>query len=313
VNTRECWFERGVEAFQRIAPKAPSVYVCPLCAQCFDRDALENRTLTIEHAPPEALGGRPVCLTCKPCNSSAGHTVDAHMVRREALIDFVTGTMDKPASARFEVGNASVNVDYYNGPAGVLVIGDPKRNSPEAQDRVAKAFEGAHQSGRAQTLSFKVTPSRLGYDARLHVAGALRSAYLIAFAALGYTYIFQRRLERVRRQLRAPDDVVIDCFSVTLPKARPDARRFVFVQDPAHLASILIQMGRQLVFLPWLDDELYSALKQGRERGGEFDVKIHGDQLPWPQEPMHLIDFGRIPGIKIERTKPGEGTADAEG
>ena len=27
--------------------------------------------------------------------------------------------------------------------------------------------------------------------------------------------------------------------------------------------------------------------------------EIRGDILPWPKEPLHLIDFDRFPGIKI--------------
>lgn len=296
---RELWFQRGVDAFRRAAPSAPEAYPCPLCARGFSREALEDGTLTVEHAPPEALGGRPICLTCRDCNSTAGHTVDAHMRRRETSFDFVAGTMDKPHPARFQVGATSVNVDYYYGPAGIMVIGDPKRNHPEIQARFQAEFEDRARSGHISDLSFTVTPLKIGHKAQLDLVGWLRSAYLLAFAALGYRYIFQRRLEVVRRQLQAPEETLIDCFSVVIPKAKRDERRFVFVEEPSHLRGLLLQMGRRVIFLPWLDDGLYEALRDDKERHASFQAQIHGAFLPWPKEPRHLIDLDLFPGITI--------------
>lgn len=296
---REHWFTRGVDAFRRSAPSAPEAYPCPLRARGFGRAALEEGALTIEHAPPEALGGRPICLTCKDCNSTAGHTIDAHMGRREASFDFVAGTMGKPVPARLQVGATSVNVDYYSGAGGIMVIGDPARNHPETQARFQAEFENRARTGKAGDLRFTVTPSKLGHKAQLDLVGWLRSAYLVAFAVLGYRYIFQRRLEAVRRQLQAPEETIIDCFSVFLPKAKRDERQFVFVEEPAYLRGLLLQMGRRVIFLPWLDDGLYAAVSDKKKESGNFLAQVHGDFLAWPKEPRHLIDFDQFPGIKI--------------
>lgn len=296
---RERWFTRGVEAFRRAAPSAPEAYPCPLCARGFSREALEDGTLTIEHAPPDALGGRPICLTCKDCNSTAGHTVDAHMRRRETSFDFAAGTMEKPHPARVQVGETSVNVDYYFGPAGILVIGDPKRNHPETQARFQAEFESRFRSGSTGDLSYTVTPLKIRHEAQLDLVGWLRSAYLVAFATLGYRYIFQRRLEVVRRQLQTPEEPIIDCFSVVLPKAARDERHFIFVEKPAHLRGLLLQMGRRVIFLPWLDDGLYESVREEKKRGTDFHAKVSGHFLPWPKEPRHLIDFDQLPGITI--------------
>lgn len=298
-RTRERWFTRGVDAFHRAAPSAPEAYVCPLCARGFGQDALDDGTLTVEHAPPEALGGRPICLTCKDCNSTAGHTVDAHMQRRETAFDFVAGTMAEPQPARFKVGATTVNVDYYSGPAGILVLGDPRRNHPQTQARFEAELESRVQTGKTDDLSFTITPLKIGHKAQLARVGWLRSAYLVAFAALGYRYIFQSRLEAVRRQLRAPTEEIIETFSVVLPKAKRDERRFIFVQTPSHLRGLLLQTGRRVVFLPWLDDGLYEALAEDSRKRAEFHAHIHGDFLPWPTEPRHLIDFDLFPDIRI--------------
>ena len=47
--------------------------VCPLCRRPFGREGLASGTLTFEGAPPKSYGGKPVALTCRPCNNSSGY------------------------------------------------------------------------------------------------------------------------------------------------------------------------------------------------------------------------------------------------
>ena len=102
-GAKRTWFDRGVAAFQRDTPAAPACYVCALCVRGFGGDALDEGQVAIEHAPPEAVGGKPVCLTCTDCNNNAGRTVDAHMARRETDTTCSSG----PCSARGPLGSRS--------------------------------------------------------------------------------------------------------------------------------------------------------------------------------------------------------------
>ena len=36
-------------------------------------EGLASGTLTFEDAPPKSYGGKPVALTCRPCNNSSGY------------------------------------------------------------------------------------------------------------------------------------------------------------------------------------------------------------------------------------------------
>jgi len=298
------WFDRGRDAFQRLAPKAPAVYACPLCARGFFRSAVVKRTLTIEHAPPESLGGRPICLTCTYCNNTAGHTVDVHMRRRETVTDFVLGTMTESRPARFQVHGASMAASYYNGPGGVFVKGVPKANRPSAPEEVRAEMHRPVPAAHGP-LTFHVTLTQDAYDHRLANLGWLRSAFLVAFSAFGYCYAFHRSLEPVRRQLAARDAPILDHFAVLLPKAPKDERRLLIVTAPEDLCSIAVQMGRHLVFLPapWEPDGLYEKLAArsedaARHRGHRFDANLDFKQVPWPQEPMHLLDLDLLPGYR---------------
>ena len=44
--------------------------------QLFTVDML-GTLLSVEDVPPRHSGGRPLVLTCKACNSTAGHSIDA--------------------------------------------------------------------------------------------------------------------------------------------------------------------------------------------------------------------------------------------
>ena len=50
---------------QAKGPGAAPHYVCPICVEGFVREDVANGTLTEEHVPPEALGGRGLILTCE--------------------------------------------------------------------------------------------------------------------------------------------------------------------------------------------------------------------------------------------------------
>ena len=285
-DKRSLWFSRGVRAWEQAFGNSVGGYVCPLCTQAFDRSALEVRILTLEHAPPEALGGREVCLTCARCNNDAGRTVDAHMHRRELALDFVRGEMKNFRPARLTVRGVSMNVDHYHGGGGVLISGVPRVNPPGAVGRLEAALDS-----QLVDQSLTIEPYRDTFDNRLAVVGWLRSAYLIAFAAFGYRFAFHGTLDRVREQLAHPERDVLGLFSVYLPAADRDSRSLLIVEDPCDLASLLVQFGRQLVFLPWKEAGIHDRLQQRKARHPSFDAQLSGRQVPWPEEPLHLLDY----------------------
>ena len=77
---RVAWFNLGAKAIQFLQPGAPDCYVCPLCMRAFTRYALAAKELTLEHVPPESLGGRRLVLTCRHCNNRAGAKVDSQIL-----------------------------------------------------------------------------------------------------------------------------------------------------------------------------------------------------------------------------------------
>ena len=53
-------------------------FICPICLATFSRkiisrsDKQDKPVLTLDHYPPQCLGGRQVCLTCQNCNNTLG-------------------------------------------------------------------------------------------------------------------------------------------------------------------------------------------------------------------------------------------------
>lgn len=72
-------YELGRGALTRIIGREVPGYVCPICLRGFE--ALDG--LSEEHVPPESLGGSVLCLTCRECNSGAGHGIDSEMHREK--------------------------------------------------------------------------------------------------------------------------------------------------------------------------------------------------------------------------------------
>src|SRR5581483_11566139 len=89
---KERWFAEATTITDALIEDAGGRYLCPLCLKWFA--SVED--VSLEHAPPESVGGREVALTCKPCNNTAGHTIDAELRKVETLREFGQRRMKDP-------------------------------------------------------------------------------------------------------------------------------------------------------------------------------------------------------------------------
>ena len=100
MQQQERWFLEGAAALRRYLmasgrsealPRTGDYYYCPCCMGRYGREALSNGLLTYEDVPPKSVGGRPLVLTCKSCNNTAGSRLDAQARLREEQLDFLAG------------------------------------------------------------------------------------------------------------------------------------------------------------------------------------------------------------------------------
>jgi len=266
-------------------------YICPLCTRGFAPECLKLDVLTLEHAPPKNLGGSQIALTCKDCNNMAGAEVDHNMVKFETIFDFAHGTMKRAVPIQFEHGGIAVNAELLAAAEEVSVYGLPGNNPPhtirdsEAElDRVVRESDWTDYKIR---INFTQR-----FDHRAALVGWLRSAYLVAFAAFGYSYIIRPSMVVVRQQIGAPKDVIIPIFSATDGAESDSQVRFIMlVRKPEEMQCVLVKMGRHSIFLPPLEDrgsfyEQFSTVS----RDIRLPHAMSGKRVPWPAGPTHLLD-----------------------
>lgn len=203
---------------------------CPICfARFTEEEVTRGTSVTLEHAPPEAIGGRVVCLTCTGCNSegSKHDRALADMAREKSGY----GT---PVNVRIA---GDVFRTYLNPDPGVMrdrmnrlaTRSSNFANSPLAQrdpSEIALLFEAKARSDYRDADTSQVTIELARPQDRAIELALLRSAYLMVFSFLGrvgYRYAMSESVQALRRQLMNPDeDVAPSCiwwpnFSGILP------------------------------------------------------------------------------------------------
>lgn len=81
-------FEIYSKSLNLIDPKIGESFVCPICLNKFSRNAIDRRSLSLEHVPPKCIGHSIVTMTCTECNNSVGNHLQNQMknyVRKKEL------------------------------------------------------------------------------------------------------------------------------------------------------------------------------------------------------------------------------------
>jgi len=208
------------------------LYICPICQSRYTSVEDPDNPLTLEDAPPKSLGGKPVVLTCKNCNNTAGYKIDAHLVERLREIDdqkFLPGT-DVAVTIKLgdETFRANINVDEK----GIMsVLHSNKNNHPE---KLKAAMEKLHKGERinADFLKSRVIPENLEY-------ALLKTAYILAFQKYGYSLMLDPCFDIVREQLQHPEAAIYPSgfwFSPSKDQVRPG----VFMVTDKGLESMMV-------------------------------------------------------------------------
>ena len=123
---RDQWFAFGVEALVRARANAPRVYGCPLCLGAFG----SPEALSPEHVPPKAIGGKPLVLTCRKCNNSHGHLLDANVVAGRTLQEVAEGKRE--AWVKLELGGNVITAKTAPGDDAISMAEVPGKSDPRA-------------------------------------------------------------------------------------------------------------------------------------------------------------------------------------
>ena len=283
LMSKQEWFDRGAHALGQVAPKYRGAgYACPLCLGV----SASLGAFTFEDVPPRSVGGRPLILTCRPCNSSSGHTCDWHWAHFWAVEGFATRDMRGTVDVQFTYeGLRSVaELSNENGAFSLKIV--KRASNPRSVKETERLFAQAiEKEGRPESMNVHFHKSK--FEERLLRLSVLRAAYLVGIAVAGYGWI--PIWNPIRRQLL--DSTIQDASLSPLVRYEReqsrDRRSLGIVETPAHMRSFCIGFGRWTVFLPW---ERESALYQPEKLAGQR-IEFKGSAYEWPTAPTFGFDW----------------------
>lgn len=271
------YWRAGAEAFERLCGKR--LYVCPLCLTGFREDQAIDE-LSREHVPPEKLGGRRMVLTCRKCNSRAGSELDHHAITEERVHRF---------AADESYGRLPVHLSF----AGLDVIAELRKQDNtniisvlsqcNSWTKIERFAEAAHTWGNGTELQILF---RRGHIPKRSQISWLRSAYLLAFAWLGYRYVLREVLETIRIQIRDPSTPHIGSFYTF--DASAEGCRIGVVREPSWAHAILVVAKGRIVLLPLFDRD--HSLYERVADLGQGGLNIRGPSFGWPDKAIYRLD-----------------------
>ena len=288
---KERLFVRGADALRRVARGDGTTYACPTCLRLMTRADIESGDLTLEHVPPESLGGRGIALTCRACNSTAGHTVDAAAHERHRLFELGKGLAGRggefAGSVKLQIGGVATNAELRLQDSQAILKIHENSNHPQRFADQTQALARAAEMGRPEDLRLHVT-AKLPFKFERARISDLRAAFIAAFAQFGYRYAVHPRLAGIRKQVLDPDTPIIDgAWWIAGPEFTEDPMMFLLHRP---LEGVLIRLRQVLVILPWPSsgDDFYL---QVRREFGAGTVELSGDILVWPRSLELVYDF----------------------
>jgi hypothetical protein len=274
-----------------IDPDVNDIFICPLCFRYFTRTEVLNQNgdevpVTIEHVPPEALGGKKKTLTCVECNNEAGYQLDSHLINSLELADFMTGIPGSSVDARLTV-NEKIKL------GGTVRVGENRQleliyDRKRSDKTEIEEFEKLESPGlRTMNMTFSGRRGK-GYKQRRPECSLLRIAYLWAFSLFGYGFLINHGMSVVRTQIKNPSEDILPNWGISQREDFPDASLGVnLVTLPKELQSFLV------VF------DLKTALQKRR-----YGVLLPGPTLPGTNIYNQLNDQSKVNAVTPITYKP---------
>jgi len=177
-------------------------YICPLCLNYFDEtdlDQSKGNPLTLEDAPPKALGGRANTLTCKACNNTMGRVIDSHLSLQMKEFEAHKFLPDSEYEVKIKDGDekyqGTIRIDEHG---KMTVLHDKKNNNPSK----LKEFIDSVEKDKEVKVEFRLKSANAEYLSH----AILKTIYMMVFEKLGYSAILhEETYSRIRRQLQNPD------------------------------------------------------------------------------------------------------------
>lgn len=195
--------------------------LCPLCLEIFQEKDLENSEenhLTLEHNPPDSLGGKGNILTCKECNNRSGHKTDIELLTYLKEQEF---KKFKPNSKhRTKITNKkgdNITADFsFDSERKMTIKFQSKYSNPNDYKNFLEGEEKGYFPVKNDPTKFFT--SQLNFDfkipdkgnERLASIALLKIGYLLAFEKFGHIFLFNQNLDPIREQILNPKKNIIN-------------------------------------------------------------------------------------------------------
>lgn len=290
----------------QFVPDFTEGYLCPLCFNLFRRDSLTNNAqnqLTIEHNPPRSLGGKPNILTCKDCNSKAGHEIDNHLL---AILDDQDFFEFKPNTSK-QVGikdddkivNGVFSIDD-DGSIGINIL--TRQSNPINTDHFFSNLRNLSSAGSIgatfnalnSELSGKLDLKmrfKFNNKTRLAEVSMLKIAYLKAFEILGNGFLINPHLKKVRDQILNPSQEIIpESFAIDL-KTPEEVLGIGIITEPKEFRCFIVVFQLQTK----TSKKTFSIVLPGLSAPGiniyENLQKLKGENVFFKIEVLNAADY----------------------
>lgn len=176
-------------------------YICPICLEQFPIFSLNQEyanPLTLEDVPPKTLGGKANILTCKKCNNHCGVKFDHQLT--EGVNQFDNRTFKPNTSFPIVIDNNGKDIQ---GEINVLDDGTVQAINRDKKNHPANLLEYINvlHPNTVVNFKFKKPPP----DKKKFSLALLKIGYLMVFEKYGYTLIFDKIYDNIRKQLMFPE------------------------------------------------------------------------------------------------------------
>ena len=235
---------------------------CPICLTAFTRDqASSGRTVTLEHVPIKALGGKARCLTCRNCNAETGRGIDqaAAMGARDRF-GVTVDILGKRDTFMLSLDGKALTAPF---------TGYSKQDWRDLENSESRKF----------TMNIKIpVPNAVA-------ASSLKSAYLAMFSLLGprggYSYVEGGALTPIRQRIMEP--LKNDNIREYVIKAPNDVsiKDIMLVNEP--VPCWMLKIADHLVVLPLSGDSgISQPLKELEGLGGGAEHNLSRSRVSRP-------------------------------
>ena len=241
---------------------------CPICLTGFkEDDVIRGDQVTIEHAPPKALGGKAICLTCDPCNNTTSK------MERLVAEHFRSKEIGEHVTIEFP-GCPEQSGRILRGKEGDIKFRADKLRVPEAQ------FTKALTSPTGSLTLRASAPSKGVWNAPW-----LKAGYLLLFSWLGpkvgYDYARSTPYSEIRQQILNPEPDVVASTFVFEGKDLLLGGGITLIQQPLPCWCVTVNKERFVVLPNTTDNVLRESLVAAKRLNEGNKVVSFSGQPTW--------------------------------